>query len=236
VWFTARPFTAYGTSHWTVLALAVAGVAGFVLLGRRAEDRVSRRCGLLLGTVIALVNLGVELWLLRPSALPETLPLHLSDLAPYVAAYALWTRRPGACALTYYWGLTLSTQSLLTPVLAGPDFPGLLFLGFFADHALVVWAAVFLTWGLGHRPSWRGYRLTVLITGCWAVAVLAFNAAAGTNYGFLNAKPATPSLLDLLGPWPWYLVSEALLVLVGWALITLPWERSHALAPARAPD
>jgi uncharacterized membrane protein YwaF len=32
--------------------------------------------------------------------------------------------------------------------------------------------------------------------------------------------------LDVLGPWPWYVLVEAVLVVVGWALITWPWNRT----------
>ncbi|MBV9830122.1 MAG: hypothetical protein JOZ82_00885, partial [Marmoricola sp.] len=43
-------------------------------------------------------------------------------------------------------------------------------------------------------------------------------------YGYLVRKPGSASLLDLLGPWPWYVVSAAALVVGGWALVlTLPW-------------
>ncbi|MBO0848951.1 MAG: TIGR02206 family membrane protein, partial [Pseudonocardia sp.] len=152
----------------------------------------------------------------------------------YVCAYALWTRRRGACALTYYWGITLSTQALLTPALAGPDFPSLQFLVFFASHVLVVWAAIFLSWGLRLAPSWPGYRFTVAVTACWAAATLVFNRLAGTNYGFLNAKPETGSILDLLGPWPWYLVPEVALLLLVWALMTAPWQPRTRVAGRRA--
>ena len=47
---------------------------------------------------------------------------------------------------------------------------------------------------------------------------------AGTNYGFLNGKPGTRSILDVLGPWPWYILVEIVLVLSAWALMTWPWE------------
>jgi len=50
-----------------------------------------------------------------------------------------------------------------------------------------------------------------------------FNEIAGTNYGFLNAKPSTGSILNLLGPWPWYVLAEVGLIAAGWALITWPW-------------
>jgi hypothetical integral membrane protein (TIGR02206 family) len=96
--------------------------------------------------------------------------------------------------------LVLSSQALVSPAHTGPDFPHYGFLAFWAIHLLVVWAAIYLTWGLGMRPSWRSYRITVTVTVVWALFTFAFNSIAGTNYGFLNAKPATPSLLDVLGP------------------------------------
>ena len=73
------------------------------------------------------------------------------------------------------------------------------------------------------RPDWAGYRTSLLITVGWVVCVFAFNTVAGTNYGYLNAKPAAASVLDLLGPWPWYLLAEVVLVSAVWALVTWPW-------------
>jgi hypothetical integral membrane protein (TIGR02206 family) len=57
-----------------------------------------------------------------------------------------------------------------------------------------------------------------------------FNTVTGTDYGFLNRKPSTVSLLDVLGPWPVYLFVAAALVSMVWALMTWPWVR---LGPAR---
>jgi hypothetical integral membrane protein (TIGR02206 family) len=156
----------------------------------------------------------------------------LTDLATIAAACALWSQRQWAFALTYYWGLVLSVQALISPVLVGPDFPHYTFLAFWAIHLLVVWAAIYLTWGRGMRPTWRSYRITVTVTVVWAAVTLTFNSVAGTNYGFLNAKPATASLLDLLGPWPVYVLTAATLVLIVWALMTWPWERTRRSSPS----
>jgi uncharacterized membrane protein YwaF len=90
----------------------------------------------------------------------------------------------------------------------------------------VVWAAVYLTWGPGMRPSWHDYRLVVAITMGWAAAVFVLNVRLGANYGYLNRKPSTGSVLDLLGGWPCYLLPEAALVFGIWALMTWPWARS----------
>ena len=157
----------------------------------------------------------------------RSVPLRLTDLATVAAAYALWSQRQWAYALTYYWGLVLSTQALITPVLKSPDFPHYQFLAFWAIHLLVVWAAIYLTWGRTLRPEWRSYRIAVVVTVVWAAVTFTFNSIAGTNYGFINKKPATATLLDLLGPWPVYVLTAATLILIVWALMTLPWQRTR---------
>ena len=93
-------------------------------------------------------------------------------------------------------------------------------------HALV-WAAIYLTWGRRLRPEWRSYRIAVVVTVVWAAVTFTFNSIAGTNYGFINKKPATATLLDLLGPWPVYVLTAATLILIVWALMTLPWQRTR---------
>ena len=126
-----------------------------------------------------------------------------------------------------YWGLVLSTQALISPVLYAPDFPSYEFLGFWAIHLLVVWAAIYLTFGRGMRPRWHSYRIAVITTLVWAAVTFTFNTIAGTNYGFLNRNPATPTLLDVLGRWPVYLLTGGILILIVWALMTWPWERQR---------
>jgi hypothetical integral membrane protein (TIGR02206 family) len=169
---------------------------------------------------------SVLIYQLIPPTIGESVPLRLTDLATVAAAYALWSQRHWALALTYYWGLVLSTQALITPVLKSPDFPHYQFLAFWAIHLLVVWAAIYLTWGRRLRPQWRSYRIAVVVTVVWAAVTFTFNSIAGTNYGFINKKPATATLLDLLGPWPVYVLTAATLILIVWALMTLPWQRT----------
>jgi hypothetical integral membrane protein (TIGR02206 family) len=220
-----REFTAYGPSHWAVLAVFATGAVLLVWIGRRQTDAQARMLGRILGALTGLIYAAVLIYSLIPPSIAWSVPLQLTDLATTAGAYALWSQRHWAVALTYYWGLVLSVQALISPVLRGPDFPNYQFLAFWAIHLLVVWAAIYLTWGRGFRPTWRDYRLVVGVTLAWAVITLTFNSVAGTDYGFLNRKPSTPSLLDLFGPWPIYVFVAAVLILIVWALMTWPWQR-----------
>lgn len=227
-----RDFAAYGPSHWAVFAVFVIGALVLVGIGRRQTESQARALGRTLGALTAVLYAGVLTYSLIPPSLTWSVPLQLTDLATMAGAYALWSQRHWAIALTYYWGLVLSTQALISPVFRGPDFPDYRFLAFFTIHMLVVWAAVYLTWGRGFRPTWRSYRFVVGVTVAWTVITFAFNSIAGSNYGFLNRKPETPSLLDLFGPWPVYLLTAAALVLAAWALMTWPWERTAGRLPS----
>ncbi|MFC9838171.1 TIGR02206 family membrane protein [Rhodococcus sp. NPDC127530] len=222
-----REFTAYGPSYWAMIALFAVGAAILVWLGRRQTESQARRLGRVLAVLTAAIYGATLVHFSIPPTIGGSVPLRLTDLATVAAACALWSRAQWAYALTYYWGLVLSTQALISPVLTGPDFPHYQFLAFWAIHLLVVWAAIYLTWGRGMRPRWRSYRFTVLVTVVWAAATFTFNRVAGTNYGFLNRKPATATLLDVLGPWPVYLLTATTLILVVWALMTWPWERAR---------
>jgi hypothetical integral membrane protein (TIGR02206 family) len=224
---TAREFTAYGPSHWGVFAVFVIGAVLLVWVGRRQTEQQSRRLGRILGAVTALIYAAILVYMLTPPAL-DSVPLQLTDLATVTAAYALWSQKHWAYALTYYWGLVLSTQALVSPALQSPDFPHYQFLAFWAIHLIVVWAAIYLTWGRGMRPNWHSYRFTVVVTLVWAVVTFTFNSFAGTNYGFVNRKPSTASLLDVMGPWPLYVFIGATLIAIVWALMTWPWERMRS--------
>ncbi len=147
------------------------------------------------------------------------LPLHLTDVVTIVSVLALWTARPLLVELTWFWGLTASLQAVLTPDLGSADFPELLWWTFFVTHSGAVVAALVLVVGRGIVPRpgavWRAFGATVAV----AAAAAAANLLTGGNYMWLREKPDEGSLLDLMGPWPWYIVSAAVLGLLLFSLL-----------------
>ncbi len=223
-----RSFAAYGVSHWIVLIVLASGVLVLAWLGGRYRGtRTARTLGRGFAAVLVAFHVPILFYDLSPDRfdIEHSLPFQVSDLAWMAAAYALWSHRHWAYALAYYWGLTLVPQALITPALDGPGFPSIDFVSFWGQHLLVLWAAVYLTWWTGMRPTWRGFGIAAAVTIAWGIAMLAFNAAAGTNYLFVSRRPDNPSLLDFMGEWPWYLGVELVVGLGAWALLTWPWTR-----------
>jgi hypothetical integral membrane protein (TIGR02206 family) len=154
------------------------------------------------------------------------LPLHLTDAVTVVAAMALWSRQQLLFELTYFWGLTASVQAVLTPALSEDDGPStFLFWNYFITHSGVVLGALFLAFGLGFTPRRGAVGWVFLATAAWAAIAAIGNAITGGNYMYLSEKPETTSLLDYLGPWPWYILSSALLALALFKLLDLPFRR-----------
>jgi hypothetical integral membrane protein (TIGR02206 family) len=166
--------------------------------------------------------LAVHGWL----TFPGSLPLQLCDATLVLAVAALLTLNPLCIDLAYYGTLAGTTMALLTPDLPGP-FPSFSTVQFFISHGLVVASILFLVGAKQARPRTGSVWRAMVGLNLFAVFAAAFNAAFGTNYMYLRSKPESPSLLDYLGPWPWFLLSGEVVALALFALLWFPFRSSR---------
>lgn len=218
-------FRLFGPLH--LLILAAIPAAGFLLSRRVHSWRKWAGAALMVNELIWYAyRLSTEGW-----RFPEAMPLQLCDLAVWLTVVAAFL--PGGLAgeAAYFAGVGGSAQAVLTPDLWAPmlSYPTIYF---FAAHGGVI--AINMAFAMGGvtilRPGcvWRALG----ILNGWMVFVALFNWVYGTNYMYLCRKPASASLLDALGPWPWYILAgEVIAVAVFW-LLWLPFQRKGRLAPA----
>ena len=155
------------------------------------------------------------------------LPFQLTDAVTIACVVALWTPRPLPVELAYFWGLTASLQAILTPDL-GEGFPDLYFWTYFLTHSGAVIAACLLVFGRGLHPRpgavGRVFGATVAVAATAAVA----NLLSGGNYMYLREKPDPGSLLDLMGPWPLYILVAGAVALAMFAALSAPFRQPPA--------
>jgi hypothetical integral membrane protein (TIGR02206 family) len=136
----------------------------------------------------------------------------------------------------FFWSLTASLQAVVTPDLS-VSFPSVYCVTYFAYHVGAIVAACFLVFGcrLYPRPGaiWRVYVATLVVTAVAAVG----DILTGGNYMYLRDKPEHGSLLNLMGPWPWYIASTAALGLAMLFALKLPtdWVRRRDTAYPQHP-
>jgi hypothetical integral membrane protein (TIGR02206 family) len=152
---------------------------------------------------------------------PGHLPLELCDASLWLLVLALLTLKPPIFDLAYYPGLAGASMALLTPNMQEPS----LFLSvqFFADHGLIVTSILYLVWSRQARPRPGSVGRVILAINLFAILAGAFDFYFKTDYMFLRAKPVTVSALDLLGPWPWYILSCQGVALGLFLLLYLPF-------------
>ena len=178
----------------------------------------------------------------RQWSLEDSLPLHICDMGVYLTGVALvLVARAGAAGdemagnpgrgrrlaqalyeVAYFWGLAGTTQALLTPDVE-ESFPSPVYFRYFINHGGIVVSVLVMTIGLRMRPRPGSWKWIWLLTLGLAAAVLAINGLIGANYMYLCEKPDNATVIDVLGRWPWYLLS---LVGLGTLLIWLcysPW-------------
>jgi hypothetical integral membrane protein (TIGR02206 family) len=168
------------------------------------------------------------------------LMVDLCPLANVVTAAALWTRGPLLVELSYFWACAGTIQGILQPDQRW-SFPTYFWFQFYIDHSGAVIAALFLVVGLRAAPRPhavpRVFALTVVFAGVAAVV----DVLSGGNYMFLRDKGPAGTLLDLMGPWPWYIASGAGLALALLLALDAPFrlarrrERQVAVSGADAP-
>lgn len=221
------PFHPFTLAHGAALVTGALVATTFILVGRRGGTGRKIATGLLAVLNLSVYPVSLIAWwsLEGNKSIDNFLPFHLCDIAAITAGIALITKRRLPGALTYYWGLAATLQGLITPALT-IGFPSGPFVMFFLHHFAVVTAALYLPLVEGWRPKLPVWRELLEIYG-WSLAYLVFamtvNRLLGSNFAFASRPPDNPSLIDQLGPWPWYLLSMQGIALVFFLGLSLPF-------------
>jgi hypothetical integral membrane protein (TIGR02206 family) len=216
-------------AYWSATVLAAAGCALMCVAGRRRPGRWRVLAAVALGCLLAIdaITYMVGQVVSGSWSASTSLPLPLCDAALLVAAAACWWRLPLLVELTYFWGLAGTLQGVLTPDL-NTRFPHLVFLEYVIGHLGIVVAALFLVVGFGIEPRPGVVGRVFIVTALYTAFVGAVDWATGANYMFLRSPPSEWTMLRLLGPWPWYVLSAAGLALVLLTVLDIPfWARRH---------
>ena len=212
--------------HLVALVVIALFVAGLVVSARLLPGAWVKLTARLLALVLVGDEIGWWIYLAssgaRGTELASALPLQLCDAAIFISALALVLRTQLLVELTYFWGLAGTIQALFTPDLP-QHFPSFPFLQYYVAHGGVVAAAMFLVVGLRCWPRHDAVVRVFVITVAYTALVGLVDAATGADYMYLRSKPPGPTLLDVLGPWPWYLASATVLALLLFLVLDAPF-------------
>ena len=227
-------FEPFGLHHLVIVLLTIALSIGLPIWANRrltasGRIRVSR-------IMAAAISLSVVIWTIIRIYVEtfdwrEDLPLDICNSLALLVAVLLWNPKRGMHEVVYYIVLSGTLQGVLTPEVFD-GFPHHNYLKYWIVHSGLVIYVVFTTVTLKLYPSWQGMFRALAWLNLYALGIHVVNLIWGTNFMYTMAKPPTASLMDLFGPWPWYLLVCEGIALVHFWITYVPVAR---WAPRRDP-
>ena len=229
------PFVTFGLAHVIATIFIISISLGLPILTAGFASPKQQSC-IGKGVAVLLVSHVVaNAWVraaIYDQPLYHHLPLHLCGASIILSTIVLLFHSYRAFEVTYYWALGGAI-----PAIAMPDvsytFPHPFFLLFFSGHLLELTGVTFAMIVLGFRPRPGSVVRAIVATAAYASLIMPLNYLLDSNYMYLRHKPVQATLIDYLGPWPFYIISLAFIAVVVAVVLYAPFakpsnpDRSH---------
>ena len=217
---TSTMMPLFGLAHLIPIALLL-GVIGFFIYARMSsiqavyQDKIGQGLAWILFFNFPIY---LALQIFDGSVTWDTaLPLYPCPLASLMAPWLVHSRNQTLLNVIFYWVFAGTLQAVITPEIYS-SFPHYEYLYFWVCHAGLLALICFLLINQEREPTNSG----ILTAFGWFNVMLAISAVVnvltGSNYYYLRAKPSVPTLIDYLGPWPWYILGVEAVALVFFVL------------------
>lgn len=209
-------FEMFSAAHYAAL-LAAAVVFAWIVMQRRKlrVPSVNRKFRWALASVLISCEVALQAsYMIEDEWSYGSLPLQLCSLTLLLASALLMTGSKRLYDIVFFLGLLGALQALITPNL-DQGFPHFRYFHFFIAHIGIIAAGLFVIAVERYRPTYKSVLNAWIWLHILAVPAAAVNYLTGyTNFMFLARKPGTASLLDMLAPWPWYIIQLEIVVIV----------------------
>lgn len=217
-------FEFLGTAHLGAL-LVIVLLNLYLLRFKNADEKTRTRVRWTMAIILWVNEIAWHAWNYAVGrwTIQEMLPLHLCSVLVWTGAIMLMTKNYHIYEFMYLMGIGGAIQALATPDVGIYGYPHFRFFQTFISHGLIVTSAIYMTVVEGFRPTWKSLWRVFVWVNVYAGIVFLINSAIGSNYLFINRKPPTASLLDLLPDWPVYIIFLELIGLATIFLLYLPF-------------
>ena len=142
----------------------------------------------------------------------------------WVTVYTAFTGNRNLYDFTYFLGIAGALQAFLTPADASMyDIPHYRIMQTLIAHGLLITIPIYMTVVEGYRPTLASFKRIFIWTNIYMVVIFFLNFAIGSNYLFIAEKPPSPTLMDALSPWPWYIPQLEIVAFIMLFVLYIPF-------------
>jgi hypothetical integral membrane protein (TIGR02206 family) len=220
-----NPFSTFSREHGIVLFIFFLITSIIIFIARKyLAPKQQNYLGTFLASLTLVVMLGKMfiLYLLGEFTVKEELPLYICRIVTFFVPFMMYYRNRKLFGVLYFWILAGTLNALITPdlVFGLPHYSAWIY---WILHAGLVGVILYAVFVYRLKPNFKDLIYAVIIANIYLGFLHIVNYLLDANYSYTMHKPPGPSLLDTLGPWPWYLVSGQLLALLLFLLLYLPF-------------
>ncbi|UOQ49391.1 TIGR02206 family membrane protein [Gracilibacillus caseinilyticus] len=214
------PFHLFSLSHLLMIGLSFGLVTCLFTFRERIREQYKRPFKYMLVVLLILGELSFHLWYIVHDRwdVQLNLPLQLCSISLYLCTIMLLTKNYKVFEVSFFVSMTGAFIAILTPELFF-GFPHMRFIHFFIVHITIVIACFYMVWVEEFKPAFASVIRAFAVLNILAGFVCIINKMIGSNYMFLAEKTSNASILDFLGPYPWYILSLEVLALALFMLI-----------------
>lgn len=224
--YQGESFQRFDLSHLIVLGTTLLLILLIILTRRKLDDENKASLREVMAQILIISEIAWYLWLYfyNEWTLQEMLPLRLINILAWLSALMLFKNSKKLYELVYFIGIIGALQALLMPKIGIYGFPHYHFFYALITPAIILLSAIYMTFAEEDiRPQWKSL-LRVFITANIIIAIVyAINLYLGSNYLYLNAKPVSDKIFDLLPNYPIYLLYLEAIGLAASLILYLPF-------------
>ncbi len=217
-------FVNYGIEHFvSVLVMVVFGIL-FLKMGKRWNEEQKWKYPIIFAISLLCIQLfkSVIRLYLGNFDITEDLPLHLCNFLPMLMIIGLIYKSLKLISVLFFWILGGTIQANVTPTLLDV-FPHYEAIRYWTVHMGLPILAIYTAYVLEYRFTFRDALRSALSLNIVVAIVYPLNLLLGSNYMYLVHKPPPGTIFDILGPWPWYILSLELVMFVLFAVLLIPF-------------
>jgi len=211
--FEKQPFTSYSLSHGLpLLIVSIIGLGSILAALFFLSSKQKMRLLIALSIIPAL---GVIFQMVMPVLegdfnLKDDLPIHICRFAGLVSPIVIWKKNRFWLGILYFWIIIGTLNANITPDIEY-GFPHWGYFTYWFIHSFLVILPLYYIIVLKVKINFRDFLNAFWVGNIFLLMTLGINFLLNSNYMYSRHKPPVASLLDLLGPWPTYLITGQLL-------------------------
>ncbi len=220
-----REFTLFSIEHFFYI-LGYGGLTFFILYLPQIFKLNINNFAKLSGYFI-LVEKLIELiyrYIIFKEPLLNLLPFNLCNYTLILAAFMMILRSNKLFHLVYFWSIG-AILAILTPDIR-VVFPNYSNISFFVTHYYIYFAVFYSLKYFKFTITFKALKKSFIYINEIMIVLFPLNFFLNTNYMFLKKKPIS-SPMDFLGPWPYYIISLEIIMIILFSLMYLPFKKKN---------